>query len=82
MLCIAAKGVTYKYDETSKAGIENVWCGHLKLDMKRQSAVCRHRPEGRRDGQGENAWPEVVSGLDDAGMIALVVYVVCEWWSP
>ena len=29
--------MTYEYDEAAEAGIENVWCGHLKLDMKRQS---------------------------------------------
>ena len=55
MLSVAGEGVTYEYDETAKAGIENVWCGHLKLDMMRQSAVCRHRPEGTHDGQGRNA---------------------------
>ena len=55
MLNVAGEGVTYEYDETAKAGIENVWCGHLKLDMMRQSALCRHRPEGTRDGQGRNA---------------------------
>jgi hypothetical protein len=40
MPSVAGESVTYEYDETAKAGIENVWCGHLKLDMKRQSAVC------------------------------------------
>ena len=47
--------MTYEYDETTKAGIENVWGGHLKLDTKRQSVVCRHRLEGARDRQGGNA---------------------------
>jgi hypothetical protein len=44
--------MTYEYDETAKAGIENVRCGNFKLDMNRQPAVCRHRPEGTRDEQG------------------------------
>jgi hypothetical protein len=44
MLSVAGEGVTYEYDETTKAGIENVRCGHLKLDMNHQSAICKHRP--------------------------------------
>jgi hypothetical protein len=47
MLSVADEVVTYEYDETAKAGIENVWCGHLKLNMRRQSAVCRRRLKAR-----------------------------------
>jgi len=74
--------VTNEYDETAKASIENVWCGHLKLDMNRQSAVCRHRPKGTVTDRVEmHDLIEIVSGLDDVGVIALVEYVVCQRWS-
>ena len=47
--------VTYEYDETAKAGIENVRCGHLELDKVSQSVVCRRRVEEKRDRQDGNA---------------------------
>ena len=55
MPSVAGLRETHEYDETAKAGIENVWCGHLKLDMGRQLVVCGRRPEGVHDRQGGNA---------------------------
>jgi hypothetical protein len=32
--------MTYKYDEATEAGIDNMWCGQRKLDNGRQLVVC------------------------------------------
>lgn len=39
--------MTYEYDETAKAGIENVRCGHFKLNMNHQPACADIEPKVR-----------------------------------
>jgi hypothetical protein len=50
-----ANGETHEYDKTPKAGIENVWCGHLELDKVPQLVVCRRRVEEKLDRQDGKA---------------------------